>query len=142
MKNYKMTLSLLAFIFILGSSSFLRMKTDISENSNLGGWVKLGTQTVSPGANYDELHITEATESFNRLKIKVLKAPVYIRNIHVVYEDNTSEGHIIKRNFKKGEASRILDLVGYERIIKKIIFNYSRRNSGPRQAHLDVLAKI
>ena len=137
-----MTLSLLAFLFIVGSSSFLRMKTEISEKSDVGGWVKLGTQTVSPGADYDELNITEATESFNRLKIKVLKAPVYIRNIHVIYEDNTSEGHIIKRNFKKGEASRILDLVGYERIIKKVIVNYSRRNSGPRQAHLDVLAKI
>ena len=137
-----MTLSLLAFLFIVGSSSFLRMKTEISEKSDVGGWVKLGTQTVSPGADYDELNITEATETFNRLKIKVLKAPVYIRNIHVIYEDNTSEGHIIKRNFKKGEASRILDLVGYERIIKKVIFNYSRRNSGPRQAHLEVLAKL
>ena len=142
MKNYKVTLSLLAMLFIIVSSSFLSEKTHTTEYPELAGWVKLGTQMVSPGVDYDELNITEATETFNRLKFKVSKAPVYIRNIHIIYGDNTSEGHIIKRQFKKGEASRILDLVGYQRIIKKIIFNYSGRNSGKGQAHLEVMAKL
>lgn len=129
-------------LFIIVSSSFLREQTHNDEYSELGGWVKLGTQTVSPGVDYDELNITEVTETFNHLKFKVSKAPVYIRNIHIIYGDNTSEGHVIKRQFKKGEASRILDLVGYERIIKKVIFNYYGRNSGKGQAHLEVMAKL
>jgi len=137
-----MTLSLLALLFITVSSSFLRQKTSLDEYADLGGWVKLGTQTVSPGVDHDELNITEANETFHRLKFKVSKAPVYIRNIQVIYEDNTSEGHIIKRHFKKGDASRTLDLVGYERIIKKIVFNYHRRNSDQKQAELVVMARL
>ncbi len=142
MKNYKMTLSLLGiFLFFIVSSSFLSKKTHIDKYSDLGGWVKLGTQTVSPGVDYDELNITESTKAFSRLKFKVSKAPIYIKNIYIIYEDDTSESQIITHRFKKGETSRTLDLIGYERIIKKIIFNYSRRNSGQGQAHLVVLAK-
>ncbi len=142
MKNYKTTLSLLGiFLFFMVSSSFLTKNARIDEYSDLGGWVKLGTQTVSPDVDYDELNITEVTKNFSRLKFKVLKAPIYIRNIHIIYEDDTSESQLITHRFKKGETSRTLDLIGYERIIKKIIFNYSRRNSGKRQAQLLVLAK-
>jgi hypothetical protein len=141
MKTYKMTISVLAILFFIVSSSFISKKTHITNYSDLGGWVKLGSLTVSPGVDHDELAITEAKESFNRLKLKVSKAPVFIRNIYIIYNDNTSESLIITRNFKKGEASRILDLVGYERIIKTIIFNYSGRNSGQGQAHLVVFAK-
>jgi len=141
MKNYKMTLGLLAILFFIISSSFLTKKTYIEDHSKLGGWVKLGEQPVSLGASYDELQITEVNETFNRLKFKVSKAPIYIRNIYIKYDDNTSESHIITRLFKKGETSRTLDLVGYDRIIKKIIFNYSGRNIGQSQAHLVVMVK-
>ena len=142
MKNYKMALSLMAMLFLIVSSSFVSNKKHIDEYADLGGWVKLGTQAVSPGVDYDELNITEADETFNHLKFKVSKAPVYIWKINIMYSDNTSEGHIIKRHFKKGDASRILDLVGYERKIKKIIFNYTRRNTGKQQSELVVLAKL
>ena len=142
MKNYKMALSLMAMLFLIVSSSFVSNKKHIDEYADLGGWVKLGTQAVSPGVDYDELNITEADETFNHLKFKVSKAPVYIWKINIMYSDNTSEGHIIKRHFKKGDASRTLDLVGYERKIKKIIFNYTRRNPGKQQAELVVMAKL
>jgi len=142
MKNDKMTLSLLGILlFFMVSSSFLSKKTRIDEYSDLGGWVKLGTQTVSPGVDYDELNIRESTETFSHLKFKVSKAPIYIQNIYIIYEDDTSESQIITHRFKKGETSRTLDLIGYERIIKKIIFNYSRHNSGKGKADLLVLAK-
>ena len=142
MKNYKMALSLLAMLFLIVSSSFLSNKTHIDRYADLGGWVKLGTQAVSPGVDYDELSITESDETFNHLKFKVTKAPVYIWKVYIIYSDDTSEGHVIKRHFKKGDASRILDLVGYERKIKKIIFNYTRRNTGKKQSELVVMAKL
>jgi len=142
MKNDKMTLSLLGILlFFMVSTSFLNKKTRIDAYADLGGWVKLGTQTVGLGVDYDELNITESSETFSRLKFKVSKAPIYIRNIHIIYQDDTSESQIITHRFKKGETSRTLDLIGYERIIKKIIFNYSGRNSGQVQANLLVMAK-
>ncbi len=138
-----MTLSLLGILlFFMVSSSFLSKKTPIDECADLGGWVKLGTQTVSSDVDYDELNVIEVTETFGRLKFKVSKAPIYIRNIYIIYEDDTSESQIITHRFKKGETSRTLNLIGYKRIIKKIIFNYSRRNSGQGKADLLVLAKL
>ena len=136
-----MILGLLAFLVIVVSSSFLSNKLNQPATAELGGWVKLGTQTVSPGVDHDVLTITEIEKTYNHLKFKVSKAPVYIRNIHVIYSDNTSEGHIITHHFKKGEGSRIFDLLGYGRVIKKIIFNYNRPTTGQEQADLVVLAK-
>jgi len=141
-KNYKTSLSFLAILLILVSSSFLSKKTSSDTYADFGGWVKLGTQAVSPGVDHDVLNFTEAAETYNRLKFKVSKAPVYIRNIHIIYGDGTSESHSITRHFKKGEASRILPLVGYGRIIKKVIFNYRRPYSNKKLAELAVLAKI
>lgn len=142
LKNYKKTLSLFAIIFFIVSTSFLSEDSGNEIYSDFGGWVKLGTKTVSPGVDSDELDITETKESFHRLKFKVSKAPVYIRNVRIIYNDNTSESHIITRHFQKGDASRVLDLVGYERLIKKVIFSYRRRNSGQKRANLVVMAKI
>lgn len=142
MKTYKMTLGLLALIIILVTSSFLKDKTPVDELVEIGGWVKLGTQTVNLGVDHDVLDIMETEQTYNHLKFKVSKAPVYIRNIHIIYNDNTSEGHIITHQFKKGEASRIFDLLGYGRVIKKVIFNYSDRSSVQKQAELVVMAKL
>lgn len=142
MKNYKMILGLLAFLLIIISSSFLSNKYNQPLKTELGGWIKLGTQTVSPGVDHDVLTVTEIEQTYNHLKIKVLKAPVHLRNIDIIYNDNTSESHLIERQLKKGASSRNLDLVGYGRVIKQIVFIYSGRNSGKGAAQLEVLARL
>lgn len=142
MKNYKMILSLLAFLVIVVSSSFLSDTFNQPSKLELGGWIKLGTQTVSPGVDHDVLMVTEIEQTYNHLKIKVSKAPVHLRNIDIIYKDNTSESHLIERQLKKGASSRNLDLMGYGRVIKQVIFIYSGRNSGKGAAQLEVLARL
>jgi predicted nucleotide-binding protein len=142
MKNYKMILSLLAFLVIVVSSSFLSDTFNQPSKLELGGWIKLGTQTVSPGVDHDVLMVTEIQQTYNHLKIKVSKAPVHLRNIDIIYNDNTSESHLIERQLKKGASSRNLDLMGYGRVIKQVIFIYSGRNSGKGAAQLEVLARL
>ena len=137
-----MILGLLAFLLIVVSSSFLSNTFNQPKTAKLGSWIKLGTQTVSPGVDHDILTVTETEEAYNRLKIKVSKAPVYIRNIDIIYSDNTSESHLIERPLKKGASSRNLDLVGHGRVIKQVLFIYSGRNSGKGAAQLDVLARL
>ena len=142
MKNYKMISGLLAFLVIVVSSSFLSNTFYQPATLELGGWIKLGTQTVSPGVDHDVLTLTETEETYNRLKIKVSKAAVHIRNIDIIYSDKTSESHLIERPLKKGASSRNLDLVGHGRVIKQVLFIYSGRNSGKGAAQLEVLARL
>ena len=137
-----MILGLLAFLIIIVSSSFLSNSINQPLKPELGGWIKLGTQTVSPGVDHDVLTVTEIEQTYNHLKIKVSKAPVHLRNIDVIYNDNTSESHLIERQLKKGASSRNLDLMGYGRVIKQVIFIYSGRNSGKGAAQLEVLARL
>jgi hypothetical protein len=137
-----MILSLLAFLVIVVSSSFLSDTFNQPSKLELGGWIKLGTQTVSPGVDHDVLMVTEIEQTYNHLKIKVSKAPVHLRNIDIIYKDNTSESHLIERQLKKGASSRNLDLMGYGRVIKQVIFIYSGRNSGKGAAQLEVLARL
>jgi len=137
-----MILSLLAFLVIVVSSSFLSDTFNQPSKLELGGWIKLGTQTVSPGVDHDVLMVTEIEQTYNHLKIKVSKAPVHLRNIDIIYNDNTSESHLIERQLKKGASSRNLDLMGYGRVIKQVIFIYSGRNSGKGAAQLEVLARL
>ena len=137
-----MILGLLAFLVIVVSSSFLSNSFNQPATAELGGWIKLGTQTVSPGVDHDVLTVTEIEQTYNHLKIKVSKAPVHLRNIDIIYKDNTSESHLIERQLKKGASSRNLDLMGYGRVIKQVIFIYNGRNSGKGAAQLEVLARL
>lgn len=137
-----MILGLWAFLIIIISSSFLSYKFKQPLKPELGGWTKLGTQTVSPGVDHDVLTVIEIEQTFNHLKIKVSKAPVHLRNIDIIYNDNTSESHLIERQLKKGASSRNLDLVGYGRVIKQVVFIYNGRNSGKGSAQMEVLARL
>ena len=138
MKNH--TIFLYFLLLVVCTSSFSFKTNSAVENYDLGGWAKLGKQTVGQGVSHDELILTEEKTSIKRLKLKVQKTSVYIMSITVRYDDGTSEDHRISRRLEKGDSSRPLDLIGHYRTIQKIIFVY-RGNSNKGGAELVVLGK-
>jgi len=119
--KYNAKILLLPLVFIC-FSSLSPIETSI--DADLRGWVKLGKQPVSEGVEYDEFILTEEKKDVKRLKIKVLKTSVYITSIKVIYDGGTSENHSIKRHLDKGESSRVFNLIGHYRVIKKILIVY------------------
>ena len=116
-------------IFLFSLSLLLVMTSFTLKEKQIqkGKWVQLGTRTVDMGLDHDEILVTAAEGGFTKLKIHVAKAPLHIVNCKVVFGNGEEINLDIKHDFAKGSETRIVDLPGDKRIIKKIIFNYKSK---------------
>lgn len=109
--------------------------------SQPGKWVILGQRTVTIKADHDEIPVTVLKGTFKRIKFKVTKAPIYVKNFRVIYGNGSSENFVVNRHFKAGHESRVIDLKGKDRIIKKININYKTVPVGKGRAKITVFGK-
>ena len=131
----KSIIIVLSLLFVGSLVSFKTLETTFND------WTVLGKKHVSKGADHDVLMVTYRKGTFNKLKLKVTKSPVHITNIKVVYANGNSEKISINKNFSKGEFSKSYDLIGKNRIIKKIVFNYRTKLFAKGRANIIVFGK-
>lgn len=116
MKNFfKITLALCV---VLMSMSFCTV-ADVG-----GDWQRLGSRMVNMRGDHDEIPVTAFKGAFTKLKFKVKGAPIHVRNVRIIFGNGSDMNFKIGRKFAPGTESRVLDLPGNKRIIKKINFNY------------------
>ena len=102
----------LALATIISTMSF-------SKNINSGGeWQRLGTRIVNMQADHDELPVTAFKGAFTKLKLRVKGAPIFVKNIRVIFGNGQDLNLKVGHKFTPG-SERILDLPGNKRIIKK-----------------------
>lgn len=127
---------LLATLFLFGLSSFVTLGTNQKVE-----WVHLGNMKVNWGIDKDVLEVGRNEGSFSKLKIKVRGGDVNMRKMMVTYGNGNTENIPLKFNFKKGAESRIIDLKGKKRKLKKITFWYDTKNRSKRKATVHVAGK-
>ncbi len=76
------------------------------------------------------MHVTVAEGGFRQIKIAVKKSPVNIKKLIVVYANGSRDELAIKAVIRAGGESRLIDLRGGKRVIKKIIFVYETIEKG------------
>lgn len=104
-------------------------------------WVSLGSRTVNMTADHDEIMVTAADGTFTKIKIQVTKAPLHIFNCKIVFGNGEEKEVDIKQDFAKGSGTRVIDLPGEKRVIKKIIFNYKSVPTAKGKAIVTVFGK-
>lgn len=96
-------------------------------------WELLGKRDVNYAVDHDEIFVTAAEGTFTAIKIKVLAAPVHINDLKVHYRNGQVEDVQVRSEIPAGGETRVIDLTGNERIIKKVTFWYSTKpNRGPK----------
>jgi len=106
-----------------------------------GEWEVLGSRVVDFNADHDEILVTAKEGTFKRIKFKVVDAPIFVKNFRVIYGNGSSENFEVNKHFKAGHESRVIDLKGYDRIIKKININYKTVKAGKGKAKVIVFGK-
>ncbi len=97
---------------------------EISKHRVDKGWEKLGLKTVNMKADHDEIMVTHHKGHYTRLKFAIKKAPVFLRNINIVFGNGTNKNVVFNKRFNPGTMTRMIDLPGNKRVIKKIKLNY------------------
>jgi hypothetical protein len=68
----------------------------------------------------------------------VKKAPINMQKLVVTFGNGEVEELELRNNFAAGSESRVIDLPGNKRVIKKIVFWYDTKNIANRKGIVEV----
>jgi len=96
------------------------------------GWEKLGERNVDGKADRDTIAVGRAEGRFSAIQIKVEQSALEMYDVLVTFGDGTTFSPPTRLVFRNGETSRVVDLPGAKRVIKKVEFKYGNLPGGGR----------
>jgi hypothetical protein len=103
-------------------------------------WVLLGEKKVNFLIDRDVIQVRGNT-TYRQLKVKVKTGAVRVLDMNVHFENGDKIDVSIRQNIPAGGESRIIDLPGDGRNIKKIDFLYDTKGLKRHRASVQVWAK-
>jgi hypothetical protein len=109
--------------------------------SDKTGWHKIGETTVNFEKDKDEVVVMLA-DKFAKVKFKVTDAPIDLVSCEVYYESGDKQDIMINAPLKAMGETKVIDLNGGERNLKKIVFVYKTEpNHKDKKAHVEIWGK-
>ncbi|GAB5399546.1 MAG: hypothetical protein Aureis2KO_11310 [Aureisphaera sp.] len=136
MKQTLGTWVLTAFLLV-GLTSYGATKPSTLVND----WVKIGTKKVDYKLDKDIMNVGLDDGRFKKLKLVVTGGNLNMHRMVVHYGNGSKEEIELRHNFGKKSSSRVIDLKGNKRIIKKIVFVYDTKNASRQKAKIRVFGK-
>lgn len=110
--------------------------TTVSDNAR--PWELLGVRKVNYGLDHDEILVTRSEGLFTGIKIKVKGGAVNMHRLVVHYGNGEKDEFELRENFRAGSESRIIDLPGNKRVIRKVDFLYDTKNVANRKGVVEL----
>jgi hypothetical protein len=102
-----------------------------------GGWVELGERVVNGKADRDIIHVGRREGRFRQLQFVVERSNLEMYDMIVYFGDGSSYSPPTRLAFHAGQASRVIDLPGGARVIKRVEFRYGNmRDHDGRNARI------
>ena len=94
------------------------------------GWEKLGERTVNGKADRDTITVGAKEGRFETIQIKVEHSALEMFDVLVTFADGTTFSPPTRLVFRNGDISKVIDLPGDKRTIKKVRFAYGNLPGG------------
>ncbi|MFT5823939.1 MAG: hypothetical protein ACI8ZM_005205 [Crocinitomix sp.] len=127
-------LKILGLTFALVFSTVAMSNVVAKDAAAPGDWEKLGIKKVDLKADHDVLVVSFHEGFYSKVKFVIRKAPLHLKNINIVFGNGENKNIVFNKRFNAGTSTRIIDLPGNKRIIKKIKLNYKTIPSGTGRA--------
>jgi hypothetical protein len=129
---------LIILLAMAGSYGKLIAQTPAVMLSDKTGWHKIGESQVAFAKDRDEISVIGA-DRFSAIKFVVTEAPIDLQELEVYYERGDKQVIKVHTPIKAGSESRVIDLKGNERELKKIVFVYKTLpNRKDEKAHVEI----
>lgn len=126
------------FILVLLASV---LSINVSAQPHAGKWVFLGERLVNDRLDRDVIAVTSERGEFSAIQIRVKGASVDFHKVIVVFGNGRTQEIELRNTIGAGGSSRIIDLQGDERVIKKIEFLYDANTIRGRKAMVKVFGR-
>jgi hypothetical protein len=87
-------------------------------------WTLLGSAKVNGSADHDEIMVTSSRGDFSALKLFVANEGIEFKHVVIHFGNGTHTEVAIKEFIPAGGETRVIDLPGSERVIRKVVFYY------------------
>ena len=122
----------------LGTTGF---KEAATQHGPKGKWELLGSRKVNFGLDFDVIQVGARDGGFSKLKMVVKNGSLNLHKMQVIYGDGSVDNLAVKHSFQNRSSSRLIDLQGGKRIIKKIKFWYDTKNRSRNKATVTVFGR-
>lgn len=89
-------------------------------------WVTLGSRTVSLFRDHDTIRVGLSGGLFTKIRMSVTGNAIFMQDLHVTFGNGTSTDVPVRFLFLPGSSSRVIDLPGAARFIRRIDMTYRR----------------
>ncbi len=113
----------------------------ISFQSQAQKWERLGSRVVNYGLDKDDIIVGAHEGAFTKLRVVVRGGALNMHKMVVHYMNGTKQEIPLRHNFSKASGSRVIDLAGNKRLIKKITFVYDTKNLARAKAKIHVFGR-
>lgn len=127
------------FFFVL-SANLSSAQTATLLTTDRAEWQKLSESTVILSTEITEAEIPILIkERFVCIRFRVAEAQINLLSLVIYYENGNKQDYAVNQNIAKNEYSKLIDLTGEQRIIKKILFKYqSVPNTDDKKVKLEL----
>lgn len=87
-------------------------------------WTILGSCKVNGHVDHDEIVVTASRGDFKAIKLFVENEGIQFDRVMVHYGNGTSDRMDIRKFIPAGGETRVLDLAGSDRVVRKVTFYY------------------
>jgi hypothetical protein len=96
------------------------------------GWTKLGERWVDGKLDGDVIQVGRDDGRFRAVTIKVEHSALELYDVRIVFGDGTSFSPETRLVFRPETRSRVIDLPGGNRVIRRVEFKYANLPGGGR----------
>lgn len=96
----------------------------ISVSSASAQWREIGSKEVDYAVDHDTLNVTAMRGDFRSIRIGVSRAPVRFYRVVLTYGNGNKQEVNVRALIRPGGQTRVIDLEGNERVIRKVDFWY------------------
>jgi hypothetical protein len=120
-----------AAVITLGSAFMPATKT-------AGIWFFLADKNVGFGIDHDVIHFGNWKDDVRQIKLKVTDGPIRMYDMKVHFDNGDVQDVSLRSRFTQGSESRVIDLNGGLRHLKKIEFWYETKGFARGRARVAV----
>jgi hypothetical protein len=106
-----------------------------------GRWELLGQSEVDFKNDHDQIDVGRKEGKFKQLEVRVKNAPIEVSNMVVTFGNDETFKPKLRYKFTEKSTSRVIDLPGERRTIKRIDFNYKSTNRREGKGTVEVLGR-
>ena len=126
---------------IIFSVLSLFMLSSFNSQVNAQSWAFLGSAKVHGTADHDEIWVTGAKGDFTAIKLMVENEGIDFDRVVVHFANGGKEEMILRNFIPAGGETRIMDLPGRDRIIRKVDFYYKSNSATKRKGKVSLYGR-